>query len=400
MKTSFLSITALVIGFGLISPLTVVRASAALQRIGQAAQNSSFVLAQETERPSPEQLRQSAEDVRRSRQQNNFEQQRQQQQDAQRRQQQDFFEQRRQQQQDAQRRQQQDRFEQRRQQQQNIFEQQRQQQDAQRRQQQDFLEQRRQQQQNIFEQRRQQQDAQRRQQQDFLEQRRQQQQQDAQRRQRQDGELERQRQNLQTQYQRQIDRRRDWATQYNRQLARQRLAWQRDRDRSDWLQQQKRIERERRLDRIAARHRRLYRDYVTYYHRDYWQDYTWRNRNYWDDSSYWSGPGYWYERNYWSQRGYLWDDILGVVLQVLIGGLGQGSTYSDSPYPRASALYDEGPEILAVNGLTQAACEPGNIVILLPNQRVMCALPTYAFAPGTYRINRSDLSLVPADIQY
>jgi hypothetical protein len=50
--------------------------------------------------------------------------------------------------------------------------------------------------------------------------------------------------------------------------------------------------------------------------------------------------------------------------------------------------------------LTQAACEPGNIIILLPNRRVMCAIPTYSFAPGTYHINSPDLTLIPADIQY
>lgn len=73
-----------------------------------------------------------------------------------------------------------------------------------------------------------------------------------------------------------------------------------------------------------------------------------------------------------------------------------------SPYRinPASTLYSQGHQILSYNGLTQVACEPGNIVILSPNQRVMCALPTDSFVPGTYRIVSPDLGLIPAEIQY
>ena len=256
------------------------------------------------------------------------------------------------------------------------------QQDAQ--QQQNILERQRQ---EVFERQRQR-DAQ--QQQNILERQRQQ-------------DAQQQRQLLQKQYERQIANRRNREAQYTRQLVRQRLAWQQDRNRkrNNWLQQQRLIERERRLERINARHRTLYRNYVTYYNRDYWEDIAWRNRNYWNDRTFWSGPGYWYERDYWSQRGYIWDDILGTILQGLISGLVQEAISSTfTPYPPASILYSQGPQILSYNGLTQAACEPGNIVILLPNRRVMCAVPTYSFAPGTYRIGSPGLTLIPAEIQY
>jgi hypothetical protein len=334
MRINLLSTTVLIFGLGLISPLTEAKASVVSQSLGRTEQNSIFVLTRKTEQPSPDQIQQNPENLRRKLQQIA------QQQNV------NVFEQRRQQHQDAQQRQQQQNV--------NVFEQRRQQQDAQQRQQQQNV--------NVFEQRR---------------------------------------QLLQAQQERQIAKRRNWEAQFTRQLAHQRLAWQRDQNRHSWLQQQRLIERERRLDRIEARQRHLYRNYVTYYNRDYWDDSTWQNRNYWDDSTYWSGPGYWYERNYWSQRGYIWDDLLGGILQVLISGLAQGSSNSAfAPYPQANTLYDQGTQILSFNGLTQAPCEPGNVVILLPNQRVMCATPTDSFVPGTYRIDGPDLTLIPAEIQY
>jgi hypothetical protein len=378
MRINLLSTTVLIFGLGLISPLTEAKASVVSQSLGRTEQNSIFVLTRKTEQPSPDQIQQNPENLRRKLQQiaqqqnvNVFEQRRQQQRDAQQRQQQqnvNVFEQRRQQHQDAQQRQQQQNV--------NVFEQRQQQhQDAQQRQQQQNV--------NVFEQRRQQQDAQQRQQQQNV------------------NVFEQRQQLLQAQQERQIAKRRNWEAQFTRQLAHQRLAWQRDQNRHSWLQQQRLIERERRLDRIEARQRHLYRNYVTYYNRDYWDDSTWQNRNYWDDSTYWSGPGYWYERNYWSQRGYIWDDLLGGILQVLISGLAQGSSNSAfAPYPQANTLYDQGTQILSFNGLTQAPCEPGNVVILLPNQRVMCATPTDSFVPGTYRIDGPDLTLIPAEIQY
>jgi hypothetical protein len=362
MRINLLSTTALIFALGLISPLTEAKASVVSQSLGRTEQNSIFGLTRKTEQPSPDQIQQNPENLRQKLQQIAQGQQRQQQQDV--------FEQRRQQQQDAQQRQQQQNV--------NVFEQRRrQQQDTQQRQQQQNI--------NVFEQRRQQQ------------------QQDAQQRQQQQNVnvFEQRRQLLQAQHERQIAKRRNWEAQFTRQLAHQRLAWQRDQNRHNWLQQQRLIERERRLDRIEARQRHLYRNYVTYYNRDYWDDSTWQNRNYWDDSTYWSGPGYWYERNYWSQRGYIWDDLLGGILQVLISGLAQGSSNSAfAPYPQANTLYDQGTQILSFNGLTQAPCEPGNVVILLPNQRVMCATPTDSFVPGTYRIDGPDLTLIPAEIQY
>ncbi|NJM78121.1 MAG: hypothetical protein HC852_23040, partial [Acaryochloridaceae cyanobacterium RU_4_10] len=116
---------------------------------------------------------------------------------------------------------------------------------------------------------------------------------------------------------------------------------------------------------MNARYRNLYRNYVTYYNRDYWEDSTWRNRNYWDNRSFWGGPGYWYERDYWSQNGYIWDDLLSGILPLLISGLVQGATDSSYRITPANTLYVRGSEILSYNGLTQAACEPGNVIILL-----------------------------------
>ncbi len=340
MKTNVLSTTALIVGLGLLSSFTGARASIASQSLAQTEQDSAFALAQNPRQPWSDQTQQSPENLRRQRQQPRNGQDWQ-------RQRQDAFERQRQQPQNGQ-----------------DWQQQRQRQDA--------FEHQRQQPQNGQDWQRQQQDAQ-------------------------------QRQRLQVQQEQQFTNRRNRNDQFNRQLAQQRAVWQRDRDRSrnGWLQQQNLFERERRLDRFDARQRNLYRSYVTYYNRDYWEDINWRNRDYWNNRTFWSGPGYWYERDYWSQRGYIWDDLLGGILQGLISGLVQGAIGSAfSPYRQASTLYDQGPQILSYNGLTQTACEPGNIVILLPNQRVMCATPTYSFVPGTYQVRSPGLNLIPADIQY
>jgi hypothetical protein len=359
MKTNVLSTTALIVGLGLLSSFTGARSSIASQSLVQTEQYSASALAQNPRQPWSDQTQQSPEDLRR---------QRQQQQNGQdwQRQRQDAFEHQRQQQQNGQdwQRQRQDAFEHQRQQQQNGQDWQRQRQDA--------FEHQRQQQQNGQDWQRQRRDAQ-------------------------------QRQRLQEQQEQQFTNRRNRKDQFNRQLAQQRVVWQRDRDRSrnSWLRQQNLFERERRLDRFDARQRNLYRSYATYYNRDYWEDINWRNRDYWNNRTFWSGPGYWYERDYWGQRGYIWDDVLGGILQGLISGLVQGAIGSAfSPYRQASTLYDQGPQILSYNGLTQTACEPGNIVILLPNQRVMCATPTYSFVPGTYQVRSPGLNLIPADIQY
>jgi hypothetical protein len=346
MKTNLLSTTALILSLGLLSPLIGARVSIAYQSLDGTEQSAPFVLAQKLDQIIRDRV----------------------QRDAQQRQQQNTFEPERPRPQN--------------QRQQSIFapERLRQQQDAQQHQPQrnvilERLRPQNQRQQSIFapERLRQQRDAQQLQQ-----------------------------QHLQAERERQIENRREREDRFNRRFAQQRDEWQRQRDRNlrNWQRQQRAIERERRLDRMNARYRNLYRNYVTYYNRDYWEDSTWRNRNYWDNRSFWGGPGYWYERDYWSQNGYIWDDLLSGILPLLISGLVQGATDSSYRITPANTLYVRGSEILSYNGLTQAACEPGNVIILLPNQRVMCATPTESFAPGTYKVVSPGLRLIPVDIQY
>jgi hypothetical protein len=152
--------------------------------------------------------------------------------------------------------------------------------------------------------------------------------------------------------------------------------------------------RENRLDRrfYTDRQRRFYNDYLNYRNRDYYRDRYWINRNYSGDRAYWSGPGYWYDRDYWGGRGYIWDDIIGGV----VGGLVQGAI-SSAVSPRE--VYTYAPQILSYNRLSSAACEPGNIVILLPNQRVICAYPTATYPAGTYQV-RNNYALFPAAVDY
>lgn len=148
--------------------------------------------------------------------------------------------------------------------------------------------------------------------------------------------------------------------------------------------------RENRLDirRLDDRQRRLYRDYISYRNQDYFRDRYWVNRNYYSNRSYWSGPGYWYDREYWGRRGYIWNDVIAGV----VGGVIQGTVRSAIA---PSTLYPYAPQILNRNRLSVTACEPGTVVILLPNQRVMCAYPTATYLPGTYQVANS-YALVPA----
>jgi hypothetical protein len=292
-----------------------------------------------------------------------------------------------------------------RQQQLRLQEQQRQQQQRQRvqEQRQELLQQRNlnqnQEQQRLREQREQQQQRQRLQDQRTLnqDQQRQRLQEQGQRLQDQRQRLQQQRQRLQEQQQRQLTNRENQDNLWTRQQS----AWQRERDRDQYNWQRQQRLSETRLGRFDTRRQNLYRDYAANYNRNYWGDPSWRNRNYWENRSYWGGDGYWHERDYWSRRGYGWNDALGAVLTGLVSGAVSGSIRTTAaPYPQASQLFSQGPQILTQNGLTQAACEPGNIVVLLPNKQVMCALSNEAFMPGTYQISGSDLSLIPAEITY
>ena len=182
----------------------------------------------------------------------------------------------------------------------------------------------------------------------------------------------------------------------------QRLAWQQTRNRALLNGQQQRLtDQNHRLQWLNERQRNFYRSYVTYYSYRYWDNSYWLNRDYWNDRTFWSGPGYWYERDYWSQQGYLWNDVLTLILPSLVSSLVPGTVSSSiTSFPPASTLYLQAPQILSFNGLTQTACEPGNVIILLPNRQVLCASPTYSFAPGTYRVMQDSLELLPAEIQY
>jgi hypothetical protein len=173
---------------------------------------------------------------------------------------------------------------------------------------------------------------------------------------------------------------------------RQRANLQKQRQRQQDLLRQRALENRLNHRFISERQRRFYNDYLNYRNRDYYRDRYWLNRNYYGNRSYWSGPGYWYDRDYWGSRGYIWDDIVGGV----VGGLVQGAI-SSAISPRQ--VYTYAPQILSYNGLTAATCEPGNIVILLPNQRVICAYPTATFPPGTYQV-RNNYALFPAVVNY
>ena len=166
----------------------------------------------------------------------------------------------------------------------------------------------------------------------------------------------------------------------------------------DFRQRQQNVLRQRTLENrlnrrfLTDRQRRFYNDYLNYRNRDYYRDRYWLNRNYYGNRSFWSGPGYWYDRDYWGGRGYIWDDIIGGV----VGGLVQGAIGS-AIAPRQ--VYTYAPQILSYNRLTAATCQPGNITILLPNQRVICAYPTATFPPGTYQV-RNNYALYPAVVDY
>lgn len=188
------------------------------------------------------------------------------------------------------------------------------------------------------------------------------------------------------------------------QFQRQREAWRQrlEREREARLRQD-RIFNER-LNDLTERQRQIYRNYYGYRTHDYWGDRNWRDRNYYRDRAFWSGPGYWYERDYWSNRGYVWNDVITGLVGGLVSGLsGRGGYYGGYPsayrYSRAATLYTYGPQILAYNRLSETACEPGTVVILLPNRRVMCAYPTTRFVPGVYQVSGNYL-LTPARVVY
>ncbi|HEY9826339.1 MAG TPA: hypothetical protein V6D19_12900 [Stenomitos sp.] len=188
------------------------------------------------------------------------------------------------------------------------------------------------------------------------------------------------------------------------QFQRQREAWRQrlEREREARLRQDRIFNQ--RLNDLTERQRQIYRNYYGYRTHDYWSDRNWRDRNYYRDRAFWSGPGYWYERDYWSGRGYIWNDLITGLVGGLVGGIGGGGGYyggypSAYRYPRASTLYTYGPQILAYNRLSETACEPGTVVILLPNRRVMCAYPTTRYVPGVYQVSGNYL-ITPARVVY
>ncbi|MGB8700335.1 MAG: hypothetical protein WCD18_13040 [Thermosynechococcaceae cyanobacterium] len=140
--------------------------------------------------------------------------------------------------------------------------------------------------------------------------------------------------------------------------------------------------------------RNIYNNYLIYRDRnDFWDNSYWLSRNYSRDRSLWSGTGYWYERNYWGSRGYLWNDIVGLMLNAVVQG-----AVLPSVLPQRVVSYQQWPQVMTVNQLVQTECQPGNLVILLPNQEVLCAQPTNTFAPGTYQLEDSTLRLIPARV--
>jgi hypothetical protein len=392
MNSNGLRIAGFIIGLGVISPFSGTSATLAQPNLVPLAQNRSFILAKKPGQSLPAQPLPSPEDLRSKQQQDNQELQRRRQELLQR-------------QQDALLQQRQQKIQN---QQQDNQELQRRRQELLQRQQDALLQQRQQkiqnQQQDNQELQRRRQELLQRQQDALLQQRQQKiqnQQQDNPGQQSQTTAYVQQRQRLiEFQKRHQINRQ-NRQDEFNHRISLQRYTWQQNRShsRSIWLRQQSLVQPH--LYRVDPWHQDLYHNYVVFYDYDYWNDSSWRSRNYWDNRSFWSGSGYWYERDYWSQRGYIWDDVLGALLKLLLGGLFRGGIGSGfSNYYPSNQLYYQGPQILTYNGLTQSACIPGNVVILLPNQRVMCALPNYSFVPGTYQIGGLNLGLIPAEIEY